>query len=343
MAIKLGKINVDLKQILNSTTEFSILYHYFDIDEIPCIISSPLRVDNSPSFGIYTLDGHKIHWTDLSTREGGGIFDLLIKYWGVSYSDTLARVWEDLPNIKLVGNSHNSLGIPNIVTTKEYSSTTDLKCKIRDWKQYDLKYWEQYGINSKWLKYADIYPISHKIVIKNGHKMIFLADKYAYAYVESKEGIITLKIYQPFNKLGYKWANRHDRSVISLWTKLPPEGDNVCICASMKDALCLWANTGIPSVAIQGEGYNMSNTAISELKRRFKNVYILFDNDEAGLIDGVKLSNLTGFTNIVLPKFKGGKDTSDLMKIKGKDVFLKTILPLFNINNNDLERNKRFP
>lgn len=31
------------------------------------------------------------------------------------------------------------------------------------------------------------------------------------------------------------------------------------------------------------------------------------------------------------------------MKIKGKNIFLKTILPLFNINNNDLERNKRFP
>ena len=92
-------------------------------------------------------------------------------------------------------------------------------------------------------------------------------------------------------------------------------------------------------MAIQGEGYRMSNTAISELKRRYKQVFILFDNDEAGLIDGEKLSASTGFTNIVLPKFEGGKDVSDLMKSKGKEKFLKIILPLFNTNNNGLERN----
>ena len=120
-------------------------------------------------------------------------------------------------------------------------------------------------------------------------------------------------------------------------------GDKLCVCASMKDALCLWANTGIPAIATQGEGYGISDTAVNELKRRYKQVYILLDNDEAGLIDGEKLAASTGFTNIVLPQFEGGKDISDLMRIKGKDVFLKTILPLFNINNNDLERNKRFP
>ena len=68
----------------------------------------------------------------------------------------------------------------------------------------------------KWLKYADVYPISHKIVIKDNKSYAFGADKYAYAYVEFKEGRTTLKIYQPFNKNGFKWSNRHDRSVISL-------------------------------------------------------------------------------------------------------------------------------
>ena len=108
----------------------------------------------------------------------------------------------------------------------------------------------------------------------------------------------------------------------------------------MKDALCLWANTGIPALAIQGEGYGMSDTAIGELKRRYSHIYILLDNDEAGLQDAVKLSESTGFINVVLPKFEGGKDVSDLMKVKGKSEFLKVILPLFNINNDGLESNK---
>ena len=120
--------------------------------------------------------------------------------------------------------------------------------------------------------------------------------------------------------------------MVSLWTKIPETGDKVVICASLKDALCFWANTGIPSLALQGEGYGMSNTAISELKRRYKQVYILFDNDSAGLDDSKKLSSQTGFVNLILPQFEGGKDVSDLMKVKGKEYFLQVIKGLFDPN-----------
>jgi DNA primase len=107
----------------------------------------------------------------------------------------------------------------------------------------------------------------------------------------------------------------------------------ICICASLKDALCLWANTGIPSIAVQGEGYSMSDTAIEELKRRFKHIYILFDNDEAGLVDGVKLAEQTGFTNIVLPRINEAKDISDLYKsLENKEQFKELMINLFKNN-----------
>lgn len=53
------------------------------------------------------------------------------------------------------------------------------------------------------------------------------------------------------------------------------------------------------------------------------------DNDEYGRKDAKKLTELTGFTNIELPQFEGGKDISDLYKVKGKEQFLKTIKTLF--------------
>ena len=170
----------------------------------------------------------------------------------------------------------------------------------------------------------------YHIVIKDNNRYVFTADKYAYAYVEHKEGKVTLKIYQPFNTDGYKWSNKHDNSVISLWTKVPKYGEQICICSSLKDALCLWANADIPSLAIQGEGYRMSNTAINELKRRYKQVFICLDNDEPGINDAEKLSKETGFINVILPPFNEGKDISDLFKAKGKNEFLKIIKPLFN-------------
>ena len=310
-------------------SDADILSKYLGITQIPCVIQSPLRSDNRPSFGLYSPDGTHINYIDFGTKDKGTTLTLLSKMWNTDTYNTIKKINDE---IGLISNSSSgiiTLNKSNNRVVVKKSVNTDLKCKIREWKDYDIKYWESYGISLKWLKLAEVYPISHKIIVKNNHSYVFKADKYAYAYVEHKEGKVTLKIYQPFNKK-YKWSNKHDKSVISLWTKVPKYGDKLCICSSLKDALCLWANTAIPSLSIQGEGYSMSKTAIDELKRRYKKVYILLDNDITGLLDGVKLAEETGFTNIILPQFEGGKDVSDLMKAKGKEAFLKIILPLFN-------------
>lgn len=329
MAFASGEHSITLEDILARITEFDILYYYFNVSELPTIIHSPLRQDNRPSFGLYTSDGKRVHYTDFATKDKGGLFDLLMKYWGENYKEMLNHLWKDLPNFSNANVQFNSIKSKNTYQSLK-SRNIDLQCKVREWRNYDIEYWASYGISLEWLKYADIYPISHKIVIRDSHRYVFGADKYAYAYVERKEGKITLKIYQPFNKGGYKWSNRHDRSVISLWTKVPEYGDKICICSSMKDALCLWSNTGIPALAIQGEGYGMSNTAISELKRRYSHIYILLDNDEAGIIDGRKLSESTGFTNIVLPRVNDAKDISDLYKsLQDPSRFKDIVVPLF--------------
>lgn len=325
MAFSSGQCIITLKDLLNRVSEIDILTRYFNIKKLPCVINSPLREDKRPSFSIYVKDT-KVRYLDFSTGEKGNLWNLLGQLWHTDFYNTLVTVYKDF--------SFNTKAIflqPKVkpqTTIVSYSETV-IKCKVREWRNYDLEYWESFGISKKWLEYAEIYPISHKIIIKGTKKYTFRADKYAYAYVEHKEGNTTLKIYQPFSKR-WKWSNKHDRSVISLWTKVPYRGDKICICSSLKDALCLWANTNIPSIAIQGEGYSMSDTAINELKKRYNKVYILLDNDEVGLKDGERLAKETGFVNIVLPQFNGGKDISDLIKTTGKDNFLKTILPLFN-------------
>ena len=330
MAVNIGKPSTKFEDILSRVSEIDILNHYFGIKTIPCTISSPLRVDKHPSFCFYSTNGIKVHWTDLSTGDKGGTFDLLKLYWGKSYKDVVIQLYHDLPKITKTSTLTLS-DKPKITSIRESKTNSELLCKVREWKKHDLEYWGSYGISLEWLKYADVYPISHKIVIKEGAKIVIPADKYAYAYIECKEGKVTMKIYQPFNRLGFKWSNKHDRTVLGLWTKVPETGDKICICSSMKDALCLWANTGIPALTLQGEGYPISNTAIKELKRRFKKIFILLDNDKAGLIDGEKLARLTGFTNLTLPCFDGGKDIADLYKVlQNKEEFRNILLGLFN-------------
>lgn len=329
MAFGSGRKSVSLEEILEKTSEVNIAARYLDIIEIPCVISSPLRTDMHPSLGIHVHEG-KVRYKDFATGEKGGLFDLLSQMWHLPYNEVLERIADDFMFHKSNKEIYvrDTTDVPRVLREKPKSK---IEIKVRNWRKYDEEYWNSYGISLDWLKYADVCPISHKIITKGGKRYIFGADKYAYAYIERKEGNISIKIYQPFNKDGFKWCTSTDSSVISLWTKVPEEGDKICICSSLKDALCLWSNTGIPCLATQGEGYTMSDTAINELKRRYKHIYVLFDCDEAGLIDGEKLSKLTGFANIVLPKFNGGKDVSDLYHtLQDKQKFKQIILSLFN-------------
>ena len=340
MSFSSGRSSISLDEILEQIDETGIAAHYLDISELPCVINSPLRLDNKPSFGLYSFDGSKVRYTDFATGERGGLFDLLSQLWHLSYNEVLEKIENDFIDNRYdekvtakIENGRTKLSIKK-------KSHPKIEIKIRDWRKYDEEYWNSYGITIDWLKYADVYPISHKFIIKEGKRYTFGADKYAYAYIERKEGNISIKIYQPFNKNGFKWCTSTDSSVISLWTKIPTEGERLCICSSLKDALCLWSNTGIPCLATQGEGYTMSNTAIGELKRRYKDIYVLFDCDKTGLIDGEKLSRQTGFTNIVLPKFEGGKDVSDLYHtLQDKNKFREIILSLFNNINKNKQTN----
>lgn len=312
----------DVKNISDS----SLIWYYFGIDYVPCVINSPLRKDEHPSFGLWSLDGEHIHYTDFATKETGSTWSLLSKLWCCPVDDVPRRILKDF---KEGSKSVVKATIPTNIVHSEHSDIK-VEVKTRNWEKYDEEYWNSYGVPLAWLKYADVYPISHKIVTKDNKKYIFGADKLAYVFVEYKEGNVTLKIYQPYNRNGFKWTSTHDRSVVSLWTKVPEYGEHIVICSSLKDALCLWSNTGIPCLALQGEGYGMSDTAISELKRRYKNIYILFDCDKAGTEDSIKLAERTGFKRISLPQFEGGKDISDFYKMKGKEEFLKMTKTLFN-------------
>jgi len=317
MAFGSGKSTLDK----NSIDEFYLADRFLNVKKIPCVINSPLRKDTHPSFSIYSKDGIHVRYKDFANGDSGSIFNLLQKLWNLNFKDMMDKISENT--------------IEGVVTTKvnKRRVTTErskIECKIREWKQHDFDYWNQFGITEVWLKYAEIYPVSHVFVTKpEGERYTFIADKYAYAYVEHKENNTAVKIYQPYNKKRCKWLSGFDGSVISLWTKIPETGDKVVICSSVKDALCLWCNLGIPAIAVQGEGYAISETAKNELLRRYKEVYILFDNDEAGLKDGASLASRTGFKNLILPKINDAKDIAELYQKTDKQEFKEIILTLF--------------
>ena len=316
-------------EIMKRVSHADLLSHYFGITSLPVLINSPLRTDSHPSFFIYSPDGEKVLYKDYATGDKGDIYSLLKTKDNLTFSELLRKISSEKAFFKKGESLANTSS-----QGKHFTKTTsgELKVRVRDWKSYDIEYWESYGISLQWLKYAEVYPISHKIIYKGGQRYVFHAAKYAYVFVERKENNVSLKVYQPFaeNKR-YKWHTSNDGSVVGLWTKVPQTGEKLVICSSLKDALCLWANLGIPAVYVQSETTGLSHTAQEVLRSRFEHIFICFDNDAPGLLDGEDLAFKTGFRNVVLPYFDGGKDISDAYKIYGKEWLIKNIKPLFDI------------
>lgn len=315
--------SISKAEIFNSHSEAEVLSSVFpDIKSLPCLINSPLRQDNHPSFSIYVNGSGSIKFVDFATGDRGGLLDLLCKYWNCTFTQCLIRLKDSFV-------SNASVGIHNTRTSSKRFKKVEsrIEVKVRPWQDYDIDYWQSYGCNISLLKYCEVYPISHKIIYKDKRKYTFAAPRYSYVFVEHKEGRTTKKIYSPY-ATKFKWITDNDHSVIGLWDKVPKSGDRLCICSSLKDAVCLWSNLGIPCLYIQGEAYHMSKTAIKVLKKRYRKIYISLDTDKWGKADAERLSVETGFTNIV-PDLGECKDFSDSYKKYGKAWFIDHVKPCF--------------
>ena len=325
-----GKIssNISLKDdIYTKVNDAQIISYYLGINKFPVVIKSPLREDRKPSFSLFPTREGGIRYKDLANGDGGDVIDLLCSLWGCDFNSCIDRIYRDMSNFS--SNISVTYRPSTNRTSRTHSTESDLKCRIREWNDSDVRYWETYGVSLPWLKFGEVYPISHIIIESKSNRYVFPADKLAYAYVERKDNEVTLKIYQPKNKR-YKWYNKHDASVWDLWTKLPDTGENLIITSSRKDALCIWENTLIPAVSLQAESYLPKKHVVEELKSRFKNVYILYDNDFDSDINhgeelGSKIAKEFDLIFIQIPTKYQSKDASDLVKKYGR-LNLKNII-----------------
>lgn len=321
-----GSDSTSIEKVNDLYSDFDIAHKYLGITCVPEVINSPLRQDNNPSLGLFINNRTNSLWfKDFGSGEKGSLYDLLAKMWNVSKDKVYERILKDMPVPALIRKRG----------AKVYrKSAGKIEVRVREWRDYDIAYWDSYGVSLPWLKFGEIYPISHIIITKNGHSYPIPAEKYAYVYVERKDGIVSFKIYQPYSK-EYKWMSKHDSSVWDLWTKIPEKGDKLIITSSRKDALAIWSNTGIPALSLQGEGYIPKEHVVQQLKDRYNKVYVLYDDDfqseeNHGRMYGKMIAERFNVTQIEIPEKWESKDPSDLVKNHGREVLREVIYELVN-------------
>lgn len=322
--------------ILKFITQEDIYKQYCDKNfkfNVP--FSSPFRDDKKPSF-IIGGPQRFYKYKDFSTGESGNAFTFVMKLYNLDYNNALLQIVNDL-NIKQYFIITDDFFVSEKIIAKyENPGKTinigeiDLQIKIREFKQYDLDYWNSFGISLEYLKLGRIYAISHYFI----NNVPIHAEKLAYAYVEKKDNKVTYKIYQPLSK-HKKWINNNNYSVWELWHLLPKIGDVLIITSSRKDALSIIENLKIPAISFQAESVMPKEIVMKDVLSRFKKVYLLYDNDynnpdNPGQKLALKLKlKYPELINIFIDEKYLSKDYSDLNKntnrVNAKNILNKII------------------
>ena len=335
--------SVDIKKLPNRTdilsciTDVEIFSHFLGgIPRKP--ISSPIRKDSIPSFSLFYSDKYeKMMYKDFATGERGDVFVFVMKLFGLTkITDAFCFIANEFQLTQYQTEAVNNVARVSYVSKdnigKVKKDRIDLRVKTRAWKKQDQEFWQtKYGFTKDQLTYCGIYPISHYFM--NDYSKV--ADELAYAFVEEKDGNVTYKIYQP--KSDNKWINNNDFSVWEMWRQMPPKGKNLIITSSRKDAMSILFTFGNPtqvaSCSLQSENTNPKPQIIEELKSRFENIYVLYDNDftnerNPGRAAGAKFCQEYDLNQLEIPEEYGVKDPSDFLEKYGKEQFKITIKKL---------------
>ena len=327
-------MNITKENILAKVNSYDILNHYLlpYHKENRLIaaknISNPFLPEkqDTPSFNIFpTMGSGEWKYNDFATGDSGSCFDLVMKLKNLSFPEALAAINADM-NLFLDNNTNTNIptALKPIVSEKVMQELDKMKpakrfsITKRDYNTHDWAFWEKFKINKETLDRFNVLALaSYSAFNKEGkpYEIKAFGGKLIYAY---DNGDWT-KIYKPFDEKKYKFQflGIKEANYIFGWKHLPEKDDLVFVTGGEKDVLCLVSN-GFNAITLNSETSNLLDDTAQELKKRFKNVVVLYDNDSTGIKQSQILASKYQIHRMVLPNIpNNGKDVSDFFAQNG--------------------------
>lgn len=240
---------------------------------------SPLRPDKDASFEFFiNKKSKRLWWHDWGTGEKGNCYDFLDRYDGEMKSRPIT-----------------------VREAKEIAKEREIK--TREFIAEELRFWLDFGITRSTLKKFNVEAIES--IDGTVKTMMFL--------YKIKSG--RFKVYNPLAKVKKWrfWGTMNASDFFGLDQLEPNKEEDVFITKSLKDVMTL-SEMGIQAISPNAESITISKKLIAYLKENFRHVYILYDNDEAGMKYSGKAAQEHDLINITL---NIAKDISDCVKIHG--------------------------
>ena len=193
----------------------------------------------------------------------------------------------------------------------------------------EMKYWQQYGIDSNTLQRFHVKSLARYESISNQGKPFTLRGTHEEPMFAYNMGAF-VKVYRPKSKLRFLYGGEKVTDYVFGFQQLPSKGDIIFITGGEKDVLSLSAH-GFNAICFNSETAEIPENIIEGLQLRFRHIIILYDTDETGIREAKQQTNALiqyKVLSLTLPLqgIKSEKDISDFFALGNNSNDLKVLL-----------------
>lgn len=310
--------------ILSRFSEEQLMEYYLHIPVKKGLFRSPLRRDKQPTCSFYRNKSGTLIFKDFATGQHLNVFDVVQSIFRCSYFESLRIIANDFGIVR-DNTLHKNPGKINLnpikIKDKEISK---IQIEVQEFTDSELKWWGRYGISKDILKRFDVYSCKHVFL----NDQLFAESQqhcpiFGY-YGKKYHGLELWRCYFP-KRTSFRFITNWPSKKIQGYDQLPKKGKLLVITKSMKDSMCLYS-CGITACAPNSENLFIPDKVLEDLKNRFENIVVLYDNDRPGLYNMAKIrKEHPELTYVFIPKRYGSKDISDFYKDHGRKETLNLI------------------
>ena len=310
--------------ILSRFSEEQLMEYYLHIPVKKGLFRSPLRRDKQPTCSFYRNKSGTLIFKDFATGQHLNVFDVVQSIFRCDYFESIRIIANDFGIVR-DNTLHKNPGKINLnpikIKDKEISK---IQIEVQEFTDGELKWWGKYGISKDILKRFNVYSCKHVFL----NDQLFAESQqhcpiFGY-YGKKYQGLELWRCYFP-KRTSFRFITNWPSKKIQGYDQLPKKGKLLVITKSMKDSMCLYS-CGITACAPNSENLFISDKVLEDLKSRFKNIVVLYDNDRPGLYNMAKIRREhPELTYVFIPKRYGSKDISDFYKDHGRKETLNLI------------------
>ena len=318
------KPKITKELILSRFSEEQLMEYYLHVPVKKGLFRSPLRKDRRPTCSFYRNGSNTLIFKDFATGQHLNIFGVVQEMFHCDYFEALRIIANDMGIVRDKSLQKNSGKINEHPVRMQDKEMSKIQVEVQDFTDLELKWWGKYGITLETLKRFNVYSCKH--VFLNG-QLVAKSQQHCpiFGYYGKKyQGIELWRCYFP-KRTSFRFITNWPSKKIQGYDQLPKSGKLLVITKSLKDVMCLYS-CGITACAPNSENLFISDAVLEELKSRFENIVVFYDNDRPGLYNMAKIRREhPELVFVYIPKEYGSKDISDFYKDHGRKETLNLI------------------